>query len=277
VALGGGVIGDLVGFAAAVTLRGLPFIQIPTTLLAMVDASVGGKTAINSVKHGKNLIGAFWQPRLVLADLDTLRTLPERELSSGMAEVIKHGVIADAGFFEMLERSQNLDHPDDALLTLAVKRSCEIKSKVVAEDEREGGKRMILNFGHTVGHALENSIGHYTVPHGEWVSIGMVAAAEIAVAMEMVDRRVPERIEAVCRAAGLPTRLEDIPEVQDPSSPVKPIAWDRLLEIMRHDKKARGDQLRFVLPTRLGQVTIRDDVPLDAVERACRHRGAIAE
>jgi 3-dehydroquinate synthase len=273
VALGGGVIGDLAGFAAAIYKRGIAYVQIPTTLLAMVDASVGGKTGINT-EHGKNLVGAFWQPRLVLADLTTLETLPQRELAAGMAEVIKHGVIADSDLFEALERDESLGEPSEDLIALSVRRSCEIKASVVAEDERESGKRMILNFGHTIGHALENAIGHYTVPHGEWIAIGMVAEAEIAEALGMVDQGIPRRIADLCRRARLPTRVDEIRGFSDPESPVKPAAWADFLDVLRHDKKVHGDRLRFVLPTRIGEVIIRDDVPLDLVERVFRARGA---
>ncbi len=260
VTLGGGVVGDLGGFAAAVFMRGIAFVQIPTTLLAMVDASVGGKTGINTPR-GKNLVGAFWQPRLVLADLATLKTLLPEHIHAGMGEVIKHGVIADAALFERLEKTDALDAPLDDLLAFVVQRSCEIKAAVVAEDEREGGRRMILNFGHTVGHAVENVGEYHDLLHGECVAIGMVIAAEIAEALGMATCEVAERIERLCARAGLPTQIPEMP-------------WPRLLEAMRHDKKAAGERLRFVLPTRLGEVTIRDDVPLDVVERVCRARGA---
>jgi 3-dehydroquinate synthase len=273
VAFGGGVIGDLVGFAAAIYLRGVSFVQIPTTLLAMVDASVGGKTGINT-EHGKNLVGAFWQPRLVLADLDILETLPTRELHAGMAEVIKHGVIADAALFERLKMEASLGSPSKELLEFAVKRSCEIKAAIVAEDERESGKRMILNYGHTVGHALENAIGQYTVPHGEWVSIGMVAEAEIARDLGESDDQLPRKVEALCNQAGLPTTLAQIPVGDASQAIVAPAPWEKLLTALRRDKKATADRLRFVLPTRIGEVIIRDDVPLDVVERAFRARGA---
>lgn len=262
VALGGGVVGDLGGFAAACYLRGIDFVQIPTTLLAMVDASVGGKTAINTAR-GKNLVGAFWQPRLVLADLDTLKTLPERHLRAGLAEVIKHGVIADGALFEALEAAAPLAPPSAALLERMVRRSCEIKAAVVAEDERETtGRRMILNLGHTVGHAVENVGGYHDLLHGECVAVGMVIAAEIAVALGQLSAADAARIERLCQAAGLPVRIPAMP-------------WRRLAEAMQLDKKARGDRLRFVLPTRIGAVMIRDDVPLETVERVCRARGAI--
>jgi 3-dehydroquinate synthase len=260
VTLGGGAVGDMGGFAAAIHMRGIAFVQIPTTLLAMVDASVGGKTGINTPR-GKNLVGAFWQPRLVLADLDTLGTLPPRQVRAGMGEVIKHGVIADAALFEALDTHASLSEPDRELLTLAVRRSCEIKAAVVAEDEREGGRRMILNFGHTIGHAVENLGGYHDLLHGECVAIGMVVAAEVAEDLGMVGADVPARVEALCERAGLPTRIPSMP-------------WPRLLGVMRSDKKVAGDRLRFVLPTRIGEVIIRDDVPLDAVERVFRERGA---
>lgn len=261
IALGGGVVGDLGGFAAACHMRGIAFVQMPTTLLAMVDASVGGKTGINTPR-GKNLVGAFWQPRMVLSDLETFSTLDKRQIHAGMAEVIKHGVIADDSLFNALERDDSLAEPSEKLLALAVKRSCEIKAAVVAEDEREGGKRMILNFGHTIGHAVENLAGYHDLLHGECVAIGMVVAAELAETLKMVDHDVTERIEKICERAALPVRIPNMP-------------WPRLLEVMRHDKKVAGDKLRFVLPTRIGEVIIRDDVPLDVVERVFRARGAM--
>ncbi|MBN1476708.1 3-dehydroquinate synthase [Candidatus Sumerlaeota bacterium] len=260
VTVGGGAVGDMGGFAAAIHMRGIAFVQIPTTLLAMVDASVGGKTGINTPR-GKNLVGAFWQPRLVLADLDTLGTLAPRQMRAGMAEVIKHGVIADSALFEAIEAHASPSEPDRDLLTLAVRRSCEIKAAVVAEDEREGGRRMILNLGHTIGHAVENLGGYHDLLHGECVAIGMVVAAEIAEDLGMASADVPARIEGLCERAGLPTRIPSMP-------------WPRLLDVMRSDKKVAGDRLRFVLPRCIGQVIIRDDVPLDVVERVFRERGA---
>ena len=200
IALGGGVVGDIAGFAAACYMRGIAFIQVPTTLLAQVDSSVGGKTGVNH-EGGKNLIGAFYQPKLVLIDTETLTTLADRELSAGLAEVIKHGVIADADFFSWLEqRMEGLLQRDPAALAVAITASCEIKSQIVAEDEREAGKRAILNFGHTFGHAIENSVGYGECLHGEAVAMGMLMAAELS----GLDEKSNTRLEQLLLAAGLP-------------------------------------------------------------------------
>jgi 3-dehydroquinate synthase len=255
IALGGGVIGDLAGFAAATYMRGVPFVQAPTSLLAQVDAGVGGKVAVDHPR-GKNLIGAFYQPRLVLVSLDTLGTLPDRELRAGLAEVIKYGVIADETLFAYLE-----DHIDRALdreaATLAhlVARSCEIKAEVVAGDEREEGRRAILNFGHTVGHAIEARLGYTGILHGEAVALGMVCAGRIAEKMDLLDRASVERLIRLIDRTGLPVRREGL----DP---------DAILETMQHDKKTVGGRLRFVLPTRIGQVEIRDDVKEACIREA---------
>ena len=258
IALGGGVIGDLAGFAAATYQRGVPFVQIPTTLLAQVDSSVGGKTAINH-PLGKNMIGAFHQPRVVVCDLDTLSTLPERELRAGLAEVIKYGPIADWAFFEWLEH-----HVDDLLarepraLLHAVKRSCEIKADIVARDEREGDLRAVLNFGHTFGHAIEAGLGFGVWLHGEAVAAGMVLAASLSARLGLTDQATCARLVALLSRCGLPTRAPSLPA-------------DRYLELMRLDKKARDGDIRFTLLAGRGRAVVhsaRDDLVREVVESA---------
>ena len=242
VALGGGVVGDIAGFAAACYMRGVAFIQVPTTLLAQVDSSVGGKTGVNH-PGGKNLIGAFHQPRLVLIDTDTLATLPDRELRAGMAEVIKHGAIADAGFFAWLEQNvPALLSRDRASLAYAVQRSCELKAEVVAEDEREAGRRAILNFGHTFGHAIERCQGYGDWLHGEAVAAGMVMAAELS---GIADDDV-ERLRKLIDSAGLPVRPPAIGAAA-------------MREAMGMDKKVLKDRLRFVLLSELGNAVVTSD------------------
>ncbi len=249
VALGGGVVGDMAGFAAATWLRGIAVVQVPTTLLAMVDAAIGGKTGVNH-PGGKNLIGAFHQPRLVLIDPATLATLPEREFRAGMAEVIKYGVIGDAELFAELEAAGTISSMaavGPALLQTLLERSAAAKARVVAADEREGGLRAILNYGHTLGHVVETLCGYGTWLHGEAVAIGMVAAGEIAVAMGLWSAADQARQQAVIAAAGLPR------------------AWPRLdpeavLRCLQADKKVKDGRVRFVLPTAIGAVEIRDDV-----------------
>ena len=234
-ALGGGVVGDITGFAAACYMRGVPFVQVPTTLLAQVDSSVGGKTAINH-PAGKNMVGAFYQPQRVVCDLDTLRTLPERELRAGLAEVIKYGPIADAEFLAWIEA--NLDAllaRDVVALAHAVRRSCEIKAWVVGQDERESGLRAILNFGHTFGHAIESGLGYGQWLHGEAVACGMVMAADLSVRLGLVPAAFAERLTKLIERAGLPLR--------GPAS----LPPERYLELMRVDKKAQGGEIRFVL------------------------------
>ena len=249
IALGGGVVGDLAGFAAATFLRGIPFIQAPTSLLAQVDASVGGKVAVDH-RRGKNLIGAFYQPLLVLASLDTLDSLPDRELRAGMAEVIKYGVIADAGLFTYIEgRLDEMLRREYGALVHLVARSCEIKADVVAGDEREQGRRAILNFGHTMGHAIETQTG---MLHGEAVAIGMVYAARVAERLGMLDGDSVQRLIELVRRTGLPVRCDGL----DASA---------TLETMKLDKKSVGGRLRFILPERIGAVVIRDDVPNDYI------------
>ncbi|MEW6425568.1 MAG: 3-dehydroquinate synthase [Bacillota bacterium] len=255
VALGGGVVGDLAGFVAATYLRGVPFIQVPTTLLAQVDSSVGGKVAVNHPK-GKNIIGAFYQPRLVLADLDVLKTLDPREVRAGLAEVIKYGVIADGTFFAWLEENlERLLVLEIEPLVHAVAVSCRIKARVVQEDETELGRRAILNFGHTLGHAVEALTGYTAYRHGEAVAIGMVAAARLAVALGMLPEGEAARVRDLIQRAGLP--VETPPELS---------TGDLLASIYR-DKKVLAGRLTFVLPVEIGRVEIVRDIPEEVVER----------
>ena len=252
IALGGGVIGDMTGFAAACYQRGMPFIQIPTTLLSQVDSSVGGKTGINH-PLGKNMIGAFYQPKLVLADTDTLKTLPPRELSAGLAEVIKYGLIRDADFLAWLEANMDkLRALDPAAITHAIFRSCEIKAQVVGQDEREGGIRAILNLGHTFGHAIETGMGYGNWLHGEAVAAGMVLAAQTSQRMGWLTEADVGRTRALIRAAGLPDVAPDLGVA----------TW---LDYMGHDKKVEGGKMRFVLLTKLGEAVITADVPADVL------------
>ncbi|MFM8604483.1 MAG: 3-dehydroquinate synthase [Cyanobium sp.] len=255
VALGGGVVGDMAGFAAATWLRGIAVVQVPTTLLAMVDAAIGGKTGVNH-PGGKNLIGAFHQPRLVLIDPTTLATLPEREFRAGMAEVIKYGVIGDPQLFAELEAAAghdpragmaSMEAVGPELLQILLERSAAAKARVVAADEREGGLRAILNYGHTLGHAVETLCGYGTWLHGEAVALGMLAAGEIAVAMDLWSRPEQERQRALIAAAELPLRWPAL----DPEA---------VLSCLQGDKKVRDGRVRFVLPTGIGTVEIRDDV-----------------
>jgi len=252
IALGGGVIGDMTGFAAACYQRGVPFIQIPTTLLSQVDSSVGGKTGINH-PLGKNMIGAFYQPKVVLADTDTLKTLPARELSAGLAEVIKYGLIWDAGFLAWLEANMDKLRALDAVaITHAIYRSCEIKAQVVGQDEREGGIRAILNLGHTFGHAIETGMGYGNWLHGEAVAAGMVMAAQTSQRMGWLTEVDVERTRVLIRAAGLPDVAPDL-------------GVDTYLEYMGHDKKVEGGKMRFVLLKKLGEAVITGDVPADVL------------
>ena len=252
VALGGGVIGDLAGFAAAIYQRGVPFLQVPTTLLAQVDSSVGGKTAINHAR-GKNMVGAFHQPLAVIADVATLDSLPERELRAGIAEVIKHGFILDSAFVAWLEANiGKLLARDRAALEHAVRRSCELKAQVVAADEREAGLRAILNFGHTFGHAIEAGAGYGEWLHGEAVAAGMVMAAELSQRAGTLRREDAERVKALIARAGLPVR-----------GPKLPVA--RYLELMQIDKKAAGGKMRFVLLDGIGRATLRGELSADAI------------
>ena len=243
-ALGGGVIGDMTGFAAACFMRGVPCVQVPTTLLAQVDSSVGGKTAINHAA-GKNMIGVFNQPLRVVADIDTLATLPRRELVAGLAEVIKYGPIADASFLDWTQANlAALLARDPPALAYAVKRSCEIKAGVVAADEREADVRAILNFGHTFGHAIEAGLGYGTWLHGEAVGCGMVLGADLSVRLGLLAPAYAERLQRIIKAAGLPT--------------VAPaLGADRYLELMRQDKKAQDRETRFVVIESPGHAAVR--------------------
>jgi 3-dehydroquinate synthase len=244
-ALGGGVVGDITGFAAACYMRGVPFVQVPTTLLAQVDSSVGGKTAINHPR-GKNMIGAFYQPLRVVCDLAVLDTLPERELSAGLAEVIKYCPIADPALLDWIESNiEALRARERTALAHAVRRSCEIKAEVVAADEREGGRRAILNFGHTFGHAIEAGLGYGRWLHGEAVGCGMVMAADLSRRLGLVDTAFVDRLRALCGRAGLPVRAPSLGGAE------------RWIELMRIDKKAEGGELRFVLIEQVGRAVVR--------------------
>ena len=244
-ALGGGVVGDMTGFAAACYMRGVPFVQVPTTLLAQVDSSVGGKTAVNH-PLGKNMIGAFYQPRQVVCDLAVLDTLPDREMSAGLAEVIKYGASIDADFLAWLERHMDdLRARDRNALAVAVRRCCEIKAHVVGADEKEAGLREILNFGHTFGHAIEAGMGYGAWLHGEGVGCGMVMATELSARMGLVSTAFARRVDALVARAGLPVR--------GPAS----LSPARYLELMRVDKKAQGGDIRFVLLDGEAHATVR--------------------
>ena len=262
VALGGGVVGDMAGFAAATWLRGINVVQVPTTLLAMVDAAIGGKTGVNH-PGGKNLIGAFHQPRLVLIDPDTLVTLPEREFRAGMAEVIKYGVIGDAVLFTDLEGAAaqqpgaglgRREAVGDVRLQRLLERSAAAKTRVVTADEREGGLRAILNYGHTLGHVVETLCGYGTFLHGEAVGMGMLAAGELSMLMGLWSQDDQDRQKALVAAAGLPVQLPAL----DPEA---------VLACLQGDKKVRNGRVRFVLPTSIGNVQISDDVSPDHIRQ----------
>ena len=257
VALGGGVVGDIAGFAAACYMRGVAFVQVPTTLLAQVDSSVGGKTGVNH-PGGKNLIGAFHQPRSVIIDTDTLSTLSDREFRAGLAEVIKYGAIADTEFLGWLEDNMaTLLNRDPEALACAIRRSCEIKADVVAEDEREAGKRALLNFGHTFGHAIENTVGYGKWLHGEAVAAGMLMAA----AMSDIEDAERQRLVSLVEAAGLP--------VDPPAAGAA-----NLREAMKLDKKVQSNKIRFVLLRRLGDAFVTADYDDAALGRALEPTGA---
>ena len=262
-ALGGGVVGDMAGFAAASFMRGVPFVQVPTTLLAQVDSSVGGKTAINH-PMGKNMIGAFYQPQRVVCDLGVLKTLPARELSAGLAEIIKYGPIADMAFFDWIDANMDaLKACDTQAMAHAVKRSCEIKAFVVGQDERESGLRAILNFGHTFGHAIEAGLGFGEWLHGEAVGCGMVMAAELSCRLGLVERDFVQRLTALIARAGLPVRGPQL-AVDDNTG--------RYLSLMRMDKKSEGGEIRFVLIDGPGRAAVRaapDALVREVIEACC--------
>jgi 3-dehydroquinate synthase len=253
VALGGGVVGDMAGFAAACYQRGVAFIQVPTTLLAQVDSSVGGKTGINH-PLGKNMIGAFHQPRAVIADTATLDTLPDRELSAGLAEVIKYGLIGDPDFFDWIEtRMTDLRGRDPAALAQAIRRSCEAKARVVAADERESGRRALLNLGHTFGHAIETGAGYGNWLHGEAVGAGMCMAADLSHRLGWLDTKALARVRRVVAAAGLPI------------APPEGLSAERFLELMALDKKVLEGRLRLVLLRAIGDAVVTGDFDSEAL------------
>ena len=262
-ALGGGVVGDMTGFAAASYMRGVPFVQVPTTLLAQVDSSVGGKTAINH-PLGKNMIGAFYQPQLVLCDLDVLKTLPARELSAGLAEIIKYGPIADMAFFDWIESNlPALLASEPGALAYAVQRSCEIKAHVVGQDEREQGLRAILNFGHTFGHAIESGLGYGQWLHGEGVGCGMVMAAHLSQRLGLVDKAFVKRLTDLIQRAGLPAKGPILNQADNAG---------RYLELMRVDKKSEAGEIRFVLIDAPGSAVVRaapDAMVREVIDACC--------
>ena len=259
VALGGGVIGDLAGFAAAICQRGVDVIQVPTTLLAQVDSSVGGKTGVNHAR-GKNLIGAFHQPRAVVADIDTLKTLPRRELLAGIAEVIKYGLLGDAEFFGQLEPSlPALLALDPATLAATVGHCCRMKSRIVEQDEREAGARALLNLGHTFGHAIEAHVGYEGWLHGEAVAVGLCMAADLSQRLGWLPAADAKRAQALVRLAGLPT------------APPKGLAPKRFLELMGHDKKVKDGRLRLVLLKALGAAVVTDAVDPAQLQATLEH------
>lgn len=267
VALGGGVIGDMVGFAASVYMRGVRFLQVPTTLLAQVDSSVGGKTAVNH-PLGKNMIGAFHQPVAVEIDTDVLRTLPDREVSAGLAEVVKYGMIMDADFFAWCEQNAaRLRGLDEEAITYAIARSCELKAQVVGRDERESGERAILNFGHTFGHAIEAGMGFGTWLHGEAVGCGMVQAAELSARVSGLPVADVERVRQLVKAIGCPVSAPDLGN-------------QRWLDLMQVDKKTEGGQVRFVLLSRLGKAIVApapEAVVHEVLDQTCdRHPASLA-
>jgi len=257
-ALGGGMIGDLGGFAAATFMRGVPFVQIPTTLLAQVDSSVGGKVAVNH-KYGKNMIGAFYQPRAVYIDPETLRTLPKEELRSGLAEVVKYGVILEGEFFGFLEENvAKILALDIDVISSIIERCCALKAQVVEKDERETGLRAILNYGHTTAHALETLLEYKGLRHGEAVSVGMLVASEVAERMNLIQKEVTSRQENLLERLGLPTRIR--------------AGVHEVLSLTFHDKKVKGGRLRFVLPTKIGEVIISDEVSEEILREALSER-----
>ncbi|MBD2138290.1 3-dehydroquinate synthase [Anabaena sp. FACHB-1237] len=261
VALGGGVIGDMTGFAAATWLRGINVVQIPTSLLAMVDSAIGGKTGVNH-PQGKNLIGAFHQPSLVLIDPQVLKTLPTAEFRAGMAEVIKYGVIWDTELFTQLEASKHLDqlrYIKSDLIDTILTHSCQAKADVVSQDEKESGLRAILNYGHTIGHAVESLTNYRMFKHGEAVGIGMVAAGQIAVELGMWTNTDTKRQNTLIKKANLPTQVPDTVDIE------------QLINALQLDKKVKSGKVRFVLPTAIGKVTVTDEVPTDVIKKVIRN------
>lgn len=255
IALGGGVIGDIAGFAASIYMRGISFIQVPTTLLAQVDSSVGGKTGVNH-SLGKNMIGTFYQPRLVWADSDTLRTLPARHLSAGIAEVIKYGVIWDEELFHFMEEEKDaVQQLNPEALERIIRRSCEIKAEIVSKDERESGLRALLNYGHTVGHAVETETGYSRFFHGEAVAIGMYLEARLALSMGYLDINAVLRIKAVLEAYDLPSELPG------------ELSIDKLIAHMKLDKKAVADEINIVLPERIGKAALYRAIDLGDIRK----------
>ena len=256
VALGGGVIGDLTGFAAATYMRGVPFVQLPTTLLAQVDSSVGGKVAVNHPR-GKNIIGAFYQPSLVLADTDVLATLETRELYSGLAEIIKYGVIGDAEFFTWLEDNLlSMLALEPKALAKAIKQSCLSKARLVEKDETEQGVRALLNFGHTTGHAIETLAGYGRYTHGEAVAMGSVVAAQLGVLMELISQAEADRITGLLRRANLPVRVPDF------------LSDKELIQAMYGDKKTVNGSITFIAPAAIGRAVIRNGIEDDLIRKA---------
>jgi 3-dehydroquinate synthase len=255
VALGGGVIGDITGFAASTYMRGISYIQIPTTLLAQVDSSVGGKTGVNH-KLGKNMIGTFWQPRLVWIDVEALKTLPKRELLAGLAEVIKYGVILDEGLFDFIEtnREKILSLESNSLIHI-IKRSCEIKAEVVSKDERESGLRSILNYGHTIGHAIETATEYKRYLHGEAVAIGMYLEARLSQVLDLISRKQLFRIKDLIDSYGLPS---EVPADLD---------INRIFSSIQLDKKAVAGELKFILPEKIGKVRIHKGVTEKSIRK----------
>jgi len=260
VALGGGVVGDMAGFVAASYLRGIDFVQIPTTLLSQVDSSVGGKVGVN-LKAGKNLVGAFYQPRLVLCDLDSLKTLPDREFRAGMAEVIKYGIIQDARLFKRLESDmKRLLKQDPAIMTEVIARCCQIKANVVGEDEKESGVRAILNYGHTIGHAIEAITKYGTYLHGEAISIGQVAAGLISQQLTGFPEAHAQRARRLFEVTGLPTTIRLTAKQRD-----------KLIAAMQLDKKVSAGEVKFVLASKIGKVTPGHKVSGALIHQALDH------
>jgi shikimate kinase/3-dehydroquinate synthase len=259
IAFGGGVVGDITGFAASTYMRGIRYVQVPTTLLAQVDSSVGGKTGVNH-PLGKNMIGTFYQPSLVMADIDTIRTLPKGEFSAGIAEIIKYGVIADRELFNYLENNrENILSLSDGIIHV-IKRSCEIKAGIVSKDEREAGLRAILNFGHTIGHAIETATGYKRFLHGEAVAIGMCAAVDLAVKMNIFRKKEAERIKRLVEQYKLPNKIPDNINSSD------------IINAMEIDKKVNKGKIRFVLPESIGKVRIQDSVDRELIKEVLKAR-----